>query len=112
MSSTLVRPVVASRDRYPLAVDAFLYAAVIFLIGMGLQLLATYWVSGGALDPEMIPFWVAALGQVAMLAPVVGGPLLGRVRLCGHRHGSPGLPAPTPPIVIITPVGSPPRHGW
>lgn len=76
MSGTLVRPVVGSRDRYPLAVDAFLYAAVIFLIGMGLQLLAASVVSGGTPDATIIPPWVEALGTVSMLASVVGGPLV------------------------------------
>lgn len=90
MSGTLVRPVVVSRDRYPLAVDAFLYAAVIFVIGIGLQLLAASWVSGGAPDAELIPPWVEALGMIGMLASVVGGPLLAW-RISGRTLGGRAL---------------------
>lgn len=76
MSGTLERPVVASRNRYHLAVDAFLFAAVIFLIGIGLQAIAAWVTSGGDPGAAMMPAWVEGLGMLAMLVGVVGGALL------------------------------------
>lgn len=76
MSETLQRPDVASRDRHPLAADAFLYAAVIFLVGIGIQELIAYLISGN--QPESLgpAVWLQLLGMLAMPAAAVGGPLL------------------------------------
>ncbi|WP_345205504.1 hypothetical protein [Fodinibacter luteus] len=66
MTGTLQRPVVASRERAYLAADAFLYAAMIYLVvGVVLEGIA-YLFSAGEMG----------LGGLGMPLAVIGGPLL------------------------------------
>ena len=76
MTGTLQRPVVASRERYPLAADAFLYAAMIFLVAMVLQEGIAYLLSGGDTGTWTPPVWLEAVGALGMPLAVIGGPLL------------------------------------
>jgi hypothetical protein len=76
MTKTLQRPVVANRERYPLAADAFLYAAMIFLVAMVLQGGIAYLLSGGDTGTWTPPVWLEAVGALGMPLAVVGGPLL------------------------------------
>ena len=76
MTETLKRPVVSSDERYPLAADAFLYAAMIFLVAMVVQEGIAYLLSGGELDTWTPPVWLEAVGALGMPIAVIGGPLL------------------------------------
>ena len=75
MTRTLQRPVVASRERHSLAADAFLYAAMIFLVAMMLQEGIAV-VLPGDMGTSPPPTWLEAIGALAMPLAVVGGPLL------------------------------------
>lgn len=76
MTETLQRPVVASGDRYHLAADAFLYAGVIYLAGIGVQLLIAYPMSDGAMDAWVAPIWLELLRATVTPIAVLGAPLL------------------------------------
>ena len=76
MTETLQRPAVRSRERYPLAADAFLYAAMIFLVVMLAQEGIAYLLSGGDVGTWTAPVWLQAVGALGMPLAVVGGPLL------------------------------------
>jgi hypothetical protein len=86
MTKTLQRPVVANRERYPLAADAFLYAAMIFLVAMVLQGGIAYLLSGGDTGTWTPPVWLEAVGALGMPLAVVGGPLLAW-RIYGRHLG-------------------------
>jgi hypothetical protein len=75
MTETLQRPGVRSRERY-LAADAFLYAAMIFLVATVLQEGITYLLSGGEMRTWTPPVWLEAIGALGMPLAVIGGPLL------------------------------------
>ncbi len=80
MTETLHRPVVRSSERYPLAADAFLYAAMILLVAMGLQEGIAYLLSGlsgGDMGTWTPPVWLEAIGALGIPLAVIGGPLLG-----------------------------------
>lgn len=77
MTETLQRPVVRSSERYPLAADAFLYAAMIVLLVMGLQEGIASLLSGGEMGTWTPPVWLEAIGALGMPLAVIGGPLLG-----------------------------------
>ena len=62
MTETLHRPVVGSRERYPLAADAFLYAAMIYLVVGVLQQGIAYLLSGGDMGTWRPPVWLEAMG--------------------------------------------------
>ena len=76
MTETLHRPVVGSRERYPLAADAFLYAAMIYLVVGVLQQGVAYLLSGGDMGTWTPPVWLEAMGALGMPLAVIGGPLL------------------------------------
>ena len=76
MTETVQRPVQRSRERYPLAADAFLYAAMIFLVAMVVQEGIAYLLSGGDLGTWTPPVWLEAIGALGMPLAVIGGPLL------------------------------------
>ena len=76
MTETLHRPVVGSRERYPLAADAFLYAAMIYLLVGVVQQGIAYLLSGGDLGTWTPPVWLEAIGALGMPLAVIGGPLL------------------------------------
>ena len=76
MTETLQRPGVRSRERYPLAADAFLYAAMIFLVVMVGQEGIAYLLSGGEMGTWTPPVWLEAVGALGMPLAVIGGPLL------------------------------------
>jgi hypothetical protein len=86
MTKTLQRPVVANRERYPLAADAFLYAAMIFLVAMVLQEGIAYLLSGGDTGTWTPPVWLEAIGALGMPLAVAGGPLLAW-RIYGRHLG-------------------------
>lgn len=74
MTETLHRPAVASRERHDLAADAFLYAATIFLVAIGVQgLIATLLPSG---DLGTWPVWLEAIGALGVPLAVIGAPML------------------------------------
>ena len=76
MTETLHRLVVGSRERYPLAADAFLYAAMIYLVVGVLQQGIAYLLSGGDMGTWTPPVWLEATGALGMPLAVIGGPLL------------------------------------
>lgn len=76
MTETLQRPRVLSRERHHLAADAFLYAAMIFLFGVGAQMGIAYLMSGGELGTWVAPGWLELVGALAMPLALIGGPLL------------------------------------
>lgn len=86
MTETLQRPVIASRERYPLAADAFLYAAMIFLVAGILQEGIAYLLSGGEMGAWTPPVWLEAIGALGMPLAVIGGPLLAW-RIYGRHLG-------------------------
>ncbi|WP_345208397.1 hypothetical protein [Fodinibacter luteus] len=77
MTVTPTRPAMVGRDRHHFAADAFLYAACIFLVAIGVQELLAYLVSGG--EPGTLvtpPVWLELVGALAMPVAAIGGPLL------------------------------------
>lgn len=76
MTETLQRPVVVSRERHNLAADAFLYAALIFLVAMLVQEGIASLLSGGELGTWTPPVWLELFGALGMPLAVIGGPLL------------------------------------
>ena len=76
MTETLQRPAVRGRERYPLAADAFLYAAMIFLVVMVAQEGIAYLLSGGEMGTWTPPVWLEAIGALGTPLAVIGGPLL------------------------------------
>lgn len=86
MTETLHRPVVASHERHQLAVDAFLYAAMICLLAIGTQGLIAYVVTGGDMGTGTLPVWLEAIGALGMPLATIGGPLLAW-RIYGHHLG-------------------------
>jgi hypothetical protein len=77
MTVTPTRPVVRTRVRYHLAADAFLYAAVIILVAIGVQELLGSLISGGERESLTAPpVWLETIGALAMPVAVIGGPLL------------------------------------
>jgi hypothetical protein len=86
VTETLQRPGVASRERYPLAADAFLYAAMIFLVAMVLQEGIAYLLSGGDTGTWTPPVWLQAIGALGTPLAVIGGPLLAW-RIYGRHLG-------------------------
>lgn len=75
MTETLQGPVVEPHERHHLAADAFLFAALVFLVGIGLQeLLAALVTDGPSGTPG--PVWLELVGAVALPVAVLGGPLL------------------------------------
>jgi len=81
------RPAVGSRVRHHLAADAFLYAAFICLVAIGVQELLGSLISGGELESLTAPpMWLGLIGALAMPVAVIGGPLLAW-RVYGREFG-------------------------
>lgn len=76
MTDTLHGPVVAGRERHSLAADAFLYAAMIFLVAVGVQEGIAYLLAGGEMETWTPPGWLEAIGALGMPLAPIGGPLL------------------------------------
>ncbi|PKW26398.1 hypothetical protein [Phycicoccus duodecadis] len=76
MTGTLDRPLVTGRERYPLAADAFLGAALIFLVAVVAQEGIAYLLAAGEPATWTPPVWLEAIGALGMPLAVVGGPLL------------------------------------
>lgn len=76
MTETLHRPTVVSRERHGLAADAFLAAALIFLVVIGVQELLAYLLAGGDMESWTPPVWLEVVGALGMPLALVGGPLL------------------------------------
>ena len=76
MTETLHRPAVAGRERHNLAADAFLAAALIYLVAIGATEFIAYLLSGGDMETWTPPVWLAAIGALGMPLAVIGGPLL------------------------------------
>ena len=76
MTETLHRPTVVSRERHHLAADAFLAAALIFLVVIGVQELLAYVLAGGEMASWTPPVWLEAVGMLGMPLALIGGPVL------------------------------------
>ena len=86
MTETLHRPTVVSRERHHLAADAFLAAALIFLVVIGVQESLAYLLAGGDTGTWTPPVWLEALGALGMPLAVIGGPVIAW-RLYGRHLG-------------------------
>lgn len=86
MTETLHRPTVVSRERHTLAADAFLAAALTFLVVIGVQELLAYLLAGGDMGTWTPPAWLELVGALGMPLALVGGPLLAW-RLYGRHVG-------------------------
>lgn len=86
MTETLHRPTVVSRERHGLAADAFLAAALIFLVVIGVQELIAYLLAGGDMGSWTPPVWLEAVGMLGMPLALIGGPVLAW-RLYGRHLG-------------------------
>ena len=90
MTETLHRPAVASRERHHLAADAFLLAALIFLVVIAVQESTALLLGAGESGTWTSPVWLEAISALGMPLAVIGGPLLAwRLygRHLGWRHG-------------------------
>ena len=102
MTETLHRPPVVSRERHTLAADAFLAAALIFLVVIGAQELIAYLLAGGDMGSWTPPVWLEAVGMLGMPLALIGGPVLAW-RLYGRHLGWRDLAA----AVVGAVVGAP-----
>lgn len=76
MIETLHRPPVESRERHHLAADAFLSAALIFLVVIGVQEGLASLMARGELGTWTPPVWLELIGALGIPLAVIGGPLL------------------------------------
>jgi hypothetical protein len=76
MSQTLHRPAIAGRERHQLAADAFLWAAMIFLVGLGVPEGIAYLLAGGEPASWTPPVWLQVMSALSMPVAAIGGPLL------------------------------------
>ena len=88
MTETLHRPAVASRERHHLAADAFLLAALIFLVVIAVQESTALLLGAGESGTWTPPVWLEAISALGMpIAVTVARLLAGLVygRLIGGR---------------------------
>ncbi|MGA8047614.1 MAG: hypothetical protein WCA30_15250 [Dermatophilaceae bacterium] len=76
MTETLHPPAVASRERHYLTADAFLLAALIFLVAIAVQQTIALLLGAGESGTWTPPVWLQAIGALGMPLAVIGGPLL------------------------------------
>ena len=99
MTETLHRPAVASRERHHLAADAFLLAALIFLVVIAVQESTALLLGAGESGTWTSPVWLEAISALGMPLAVIGGPLLAW-RLYGRHLGWRDLVAGVMGIVL------------
>ncbi|KRE60952.1 hypothetical protein ASG78_11330 [Nostocoides sp. Soil756] len=82
MTGTLERPVVTGRERHPLAADAFLSAALIFLVAVVAVVAVVaqegipHLLAAGEPATWTPPVWLEAIGALGVPLAAGGGPLL------------------------------------